>query len=50
MPIHQGDGIQVIDAAVAAMGPDSLVFGLFGQKVAVFIIKGARNSFITQPR
>jgi hypothetical protein len=31
--IQHGDGIQVVDAAVAAVGPDGFVLGLFGQKL-----------------
>jgi hypothetical protein len=40
--VQQGNGIQIVDAAVAAVGPDRLVFGLFGDEVAVFVVKGAR--------
>ena len=36
-----GNRIQIVDAAVAAVGPDGFVLGLFGQEVAVFIIEGA---------
>jgi hypothetical protein len=33
---------RIVDAAVAAVGPDRLVFGLFGDEIAVFVVKGAR--------
>ena len=36
-----GNGIQVIDAAIPAMGPDRFVFRLLGQEMAVFVIIGA---------
>ena len=43
--IQLGDDINVVDAAVAAMGPDSFILGLFGQVLAVFVKKraGAAN-------
>jgi hypothetical protein len=37
-----GDGIQVVDAAVAAVGPYRFILGLLGQKIAVFVVEGAR--------
>ena len=36
--IEPGDGIQIVDAAVAAMGPDRFIFGLLGQVMAVLIM------------
>ena len=38
--IDLSDSFKVIDTTVSAMGPDSLVFGLFSQIMAVFVIIG----------
>ena len=39
--VEHGDGVQVVDAAVAAVGPDRLVLGLLGQVVAVLVVVDA---------
>ena len=39
--VQLSDYIQIVDAAVAAVGPDGFVLGLFGDVVAVFIKEGA---------
>ena len=36
-----GNGIQVIDAAISAVGPNRFIFRLFGQEMSVFIIIGS---------
>ena len=36
--IDHGDGVQVVDAAVAAVGPDRLILGLLGKVVAVLVM------------
>ena len=36
--VQLGDGVQVVDAAVAAVRPDGLVLGLLGEVVAVLVV------------
>ena len=40
--IHHGDGVEVVDAAVGAVGPDRLVLGLLGQVMAVLVVVDPR--------
>ena len=36
--VQHGDGIQVINAAIAAMGPDRFIFRLLGKVMAILIM------------
>ncbi len=40
--VEVGDGVQIVDAAMAAVGPDRLVLRLFGQVVAVLVVIDTR--------
>jgi hypothetical protein len=42
--VQLGDGVQIVDAAVAAVGPDRFVLGLLGDEIAVFVVEGARTA------
>src|SRR6185369_1648132 len=40
--VEPGHGIKIVNAAVAAVGPDSLIFRLLGEVVAVLVVVDAR--------
>ena len=48
-PVQLGNGIQVVNAAVSTVGPDGLIFWLFGYVVAILIHKDAGALYDAAP-